>query len=139
MMQTLIEQIKRHEGLRLKPYQDTVGKLTIGYGRNLIDKGISRDEAEMLLINDVLHLRHRLTAYPWFLVMNEARQEAITNMAYNLGVRGLLKFKQMIAALDAHDYSLAADEMLNSRWARQVNGRATELASQMRNGWRMCS
>jgi lysozyme len=135
MMQTLIEQLKRDEGLRLKPYQDTVGKLTIGYGRNLVDKGISEEEAEMLLIDDVLYLRNRLTRYPWFLVLNEPRQEVIINMAYNLGMTGLLGFKRMIAALNAHNYSLAADEMLDSRWARQVGRRADELALQMRTGY----
>jgi lysozyme len=137
-MNLLIEQLKRHEGLRLKPYQDAVGKLTIGYGRNLVNSGICESEAEMLLINDVLHLRQRLTAHSWFLVMNEARQEALINMAYNLGMVGLLKFTQMIAALNARDYPLAADEMLNSLWARQVGSRADELALQMRVGyWRV--
>lgn len=136
MIENLYEQLKRHEGLRLKPYRDTVGKITIGYGRNLEDRGITEQEAEVLLIRDVIETQRQLARYGWFLLMNETRQDALVNMAYNLGMGGLLGFRRMIAALERRDYHSAAREMLDSKWARQVNHRATELAEQMRLGWK---
>ncbi|ADE14168.1 glycoside hydrolase family 24 [Nitrosococcus halophilus Nc 4] len=136
-MEDLFQQLKRHEGLRLKPYRDTVGKMTVGYGRNLEDRGISEQEAELMLMNDVLHFQSRLSQYSWFLVMNETRQGVIINMAYNLGMGGLLSFKRMIAALGDRNYTLAACEMVDSLWAKQVGNRAAELAEQMRLGWRI--
>lgn len=134
-MKKEIEQIKRHEGLSLKPYRCTSGKLTIGYGRNLEDNGISLSEANGMLIEDVcsvsIDLRSRIS---WFERLNEARQGVLINMAFNLGVAGLLKFKKMLSCAEAGDFDSAADEMLDSRWAKQVGKRADELARQMRTG-----
>lgn len=134
---SLSNQLKRHEGLRLKPYKCTAGKITIGYGRNLEDKGISVSEAELMLSNDIREfessLEKRLPVYSSS-KLNQARKDALTNMAFNLGIDGLLKFKNMIAALEAEYYTLAASEMLDSRWAKQVGPRAIELAEQIRTG-----
>lgn len=134
-MKKEIEQIKRHEGLRLKPYRCTSGKLTIGYGRNLEDSGISLSEANGMLIEDVcsvsIDLRARIS---WFERLNEARQGVLINMAFNLGAAGLLKFKKMLSSAELGDFESAADEMLDSRWAKQVGKRANELARQMRTG-----
>lgn len=130
---TLKEQLRRDEGFRLKPYRDTVGKLTIGCGRNLDDKGISGAEALMLLDNDIAEVTASLQGFPWFRALDEVRQGVLVNMGF-MGIGKLLEFRQMIAALEALDYEQAAAEMLDSTWAGQVKGRAIRLAQQMRTG-----
>lgn len=131
----LKNQIVRHEGLKLKPYRCTAGKLTIGVGRNLDDKGISEAEAMAMLDTDIaevaVELERRL---PLFSKLDDVRKDALINMGFNLGVPGLLKFRGMIAALELSDYDKAAAEMLDSKWAKQVGNRAGELARQMRKG-----
>src|SRR5690554_4120050 len=127
-MNKLEKTLARHEGLRLKPYRDTVGKLTIGYGRNLDDAGISEDEALVMMRNDIAVSRRELSQYDWFRRLDESRQGVLINMRFNLGLPRLLTFRRMIAALDNGDYNKAADEMLDSRWAEQVGNRAVELA-----------
>lgn len=125
----------KHEGLRLKPYTDTVGKLTIGVGRNLTDVGISAAESDTLLTNDLNKVITDLTAkLPWFYTLNPARQTVLINMGFNMGVPGLLKFVNTLALIQAGKYDEAATAMLQSKWATQVHGRATELANIMRTG-----
>ena len=132
-MSNLVQQLMRHEGYRQYPYTDTVGKLTIGVGRNLDDVGISEDEATHLLENDILVARNELLfAFPAFSQMQPVRQDALINMVFNMGITRFKGFKNMISALVAQNYPLAADEMLDSKWARQVGSRADELAYQMR-------
>lgn len=134
MMNKLEKELARDEGLRLKPYLDTVGKLTIGYGRNLDDNGISEGEALFMLRNDIATSRRELSAYTWFRQLDESRQGAIINMHFNLGLPRLLTFRKMIAALDRGDYERAADEALDSRWASQVGERAVRIANILRKG-----
>jgi len=140
MTETLVEQIIRHEGRVMSHgrhiiYTDAVGKRTIGYGRNLDDRGISDSEARTMLHNDINEaLNDLMDHFEWFGSMNQVRQGVLINMCFNLGITRLRLFRNMIAALEAEDYDLAADEMLDSLWARQVKGRATELAEQMRSG-----
>lgn len=132
-------QLVRHEGLRLKPYRDTVGKLTLGIGRNLDDVGISESEAYVLVDNDITRVKRGLVeAYPgWFPLLDGVRQAVLVNMGFNLGLAGLAGFKQTLAAVARGDYAAASRGMLASKWARQTGSRATELAAQMRTGkWR---
>lgn len=132
---SLINQLKRHEGLKLKPYRCTAGKLTIGFGRNLDDKGITDEEAESMLKNDIDSTTEAvLKSIPAYKKLNDARKAVLINMAFNLGINGLLKFKKVINALDGERYTLAASEMLDSNWAFQVPNRALELAEQMKTG-----
>ena len=133
-MSKLIEQLKRHEGLRLKPYKCTMGYDTIGYGRNLETNGISKEEAETMLVNDMVSVMGQLSARGLLQDHTKPRQDVLVNMAFQMGVSGLLKFKNMIAALDDRNYSEAAKQMLDSRWAKQTPNRANELAEQMRTG-----
>lgn len=135
-MEKLIEQLKRHEGLRLKPYRCTAGKLTIGYGRNLEDRGITQGEAESMLWRDVAEVRDYLEDVfdAWWFSLDGVRQAVLVNMAFNLGGPGLLKFRKMIDAVSWGRWEDAAREMLDSRWAQQVGNRATELAKQMETG-----
>jgi len=130
---SLRDQLVRHEGVRLKPYTDTVGKLTVGVGRNLTDKGISREEAYLLLDNDILEAQTAvIKALPWAVELDRPRFEILVNMAFNLGIAGLLKFERFLAAVQEGSWELAAVEMLNSKWAKQVGHRADELAVMMR-------
>ena len=131
----LVEQLKIHEGFSRKPYKDTVGKLTIGYGRNLDDNGINRSEGEFLLFSDLVAIHFQLKAMlPGFEDLNETRQNVLLNMAYNMGIYGLLTFKNMLRAISERDFEEAAKQALNSKWAQQVGGRALELAEQLKTG-----
>ena len=131
----VLELLKKHEGFRGQPYHCTAGKLTIGYGRNLEANPLTEKEAEVLLINDVLLIGKQLReSYPWYLRLDDTRQGVLINMAYNLGMAGIGKFKNMLAALEDGNYSEAARHMLDSRWANQVGSRALELAELMKKG-----
>jgi lysozyme len=127
-------QLMRHEGIRLKPYQDTVGKWTIGVGRNISDKGITHDEAQFLLENDVDECIRDCQSFPWFRDLDAVRQRVIVDMAFNLGIAGLRRFRQTLASVERGAYDDAAAGMLRSLWARQVKGRAVRLAEMMRTG-----
>lgn len=145
---TLREQIKRDEGRRLDPYVDCCGKswrvcacavkghLTIGYGRNLDAFGITPEEAELLLDHDEARkLAAVREALPWAeSELSAPRFAVLVNMAFNMGIGGLLAFKKMLAAVRAGDFPRAATEMLDSKWAAQVGIRANRLADQMRSG-----
>jgi len=132
---TLVEQLFRDEGVRLKPYRDSVGKLTIGIGRNLDDKGISATEAEMLLSDDIAEVQAKLqAALPWVYQLDDARRGVLENMAFNMGVEGLLQFHHMLGYVQTGKYDQASFEMLQSKWATEVGPRATRLAQQMRTG-----
>ncbi|UCE64516.1 MAG: glycoside hydrolase family protein [Nitrospirota bacterium] len=129
------EMLIRHEGLRRKPYRDTVGKLTIGVGRNLDDVGISREEALVLLNNDIAKVRRDVKrAFPWFESLNTDRRNVVLNMVFNLGLSRFRGFKKTIAAIKEKRWEDAAKEMLDSKWAKQVKGRAQELSKIMRTG-----
>ena len=130
----LIEMTKRHEGLRLEPYKDTVGKLTVGYGHNLDDKPISLRTAEVMLEDDLNDAREDIERYSWYQEQTDIRKDVLVMMSFNLGLPRLLRFKKMIKALIDYDYQNAADEMLDSRWADQVGNRAIELSRIMRTG-----
>lgn len=132
--QRLIQQLILDEGLKLFPYKDTVGKLTIGVGRNLDDKGITKQEALMLLENDILEVEKQLNKFDWFKILDSVRQEVIVNMVFNVGLSRFLQFKKMILALQNKDFNTASEEMLNSKWAEQVKQRAVRLAKQMKTG-----
>lgn len=124
-----------HEKYVQFPYSDTTGHLTIGIGRNLSDRGISTSEAFYLLDDDILYFNSKLLHYlDCFSKLSENRQIALIDMCFNLGVQGFLGFKEMISALERHDYSLAADEMLKSKWYEQVGQRAITLADIIRTG-----
>jgi len=125
-------QLLADEGLRLKPYRCTAGKLTIGVGRNLDDRGITEAEARLLLGNDIAECWGSLhKTLPWLHDAPEAVQEVLVNMAFNLGVGGLLSFKQTLELLASRDYAAAAKAMLASKWAGQVGKRAERLAAQV--------
>ena len=127
--------LRRDEGLRLKPYRDSVGKLTIGIGRNLDDAGITEAEADQLLGNDIARAVADLDrALPWWRRLSPMRRRALLNMAFNLGLPRLLGFKGMLADLERGDFEGAAREAIDSRWARQTGARAQRIAMMLAEG-----
>lgn len=132
---TLIQELVRDEGERLKPYTDTAGKVTIGVGRNLTDVGISQSESRTMLENDIgracADLDRNLKGWrDW----SDARQRAIANMAFNLGWPRLSQFTDMLTNLRAGHWDLAALDALDSAWARQVGDRAKRIAEMIKGG-----
>ena len=131
----MIAQLRLHEGERLKPYRCTAGKLTIGVGRNLDDRGITSDESAYLLNNDIdSHWIELLEHLPWVETLDEVRQRVMLDMAFNLGIFGLLTFHRTLGHIKAGNYALASSAMLESKWATQVGQRARRLASMMKTG-----
>lgn len=133
MTDELLKQLKQDEGFRGKAYRDTVGKLTIGYGRNLDDVGISEPEASALLWNDAnLACRTLAVEMPWTRSLSEARRGVLENMCFNMGIATLKCFPKMLDCIQSGKYEAAAIEMENSKWAKQVGPRAQRLIQQMR-------
>lgn len=146
-VQRVIEQLKRHEGLRLTVYDDATGKPvakgdtlqgnpTIGVGRLLTEgRGLTTIEVEMLLENDIEVVVDDLNRnVPWWNELNDARQAVLINLCFNMGWPRLSLFEKMLAALESGDMDTAADEMIDSRWFSQVGLRGLELSEQLRTG-----
>jgi len=140
---TVKRYIKLNEGLRLKPYKCTAGKLSIGFGRNLDDKGISESEAEILLTNDIEDcldsLRNIFNNFEHYYLsenrsLSKNRQLVLVDMMFNLGKTRFLKFKKMIKAVKDEDFEEAAKQILDSRYATQVPNRAKRNIDLMREG-----
>ena len=152
----LIQKLIAHEGMILRVYQDSLGIDTIGIGRNLVDRGISKEEldamdipnintiyehgiteadAVYLATNDVQIVEEELlSAHPCVAELDSVRQLVLVDMAFNMGVPRLRGFKKMWAAIHKGDYTTAAKEMLDSKWANQVKSRSTILANMMHVG-----
>ena len=134
-MTTLQAQLIEDEGFRQFPYKDTVGKLTIGIGRNLDDVGITRNESLIMLENDIEKVRYSLDQkLSFFKTLTPARQDALINMGFNMGVPKLLTFKKTLMYLSIGDYKNASEECLKSTWAIQVGERAKRIAKILLNG-----
>ena len=132
---TLREQLIRDEGKVLTPYRDSMGLLTIGVGHNLDAHGISDEVCDLLLTEDIARVEAGLRVrLPWARKLGDVRYAVVANMAFNLGLGGLMQFRKALAAMQAGDWTTAAAEMLDSRWAGQVGARATRLARQMETG-----
>ena len=154
--ENFVNKLIAHEGLRLQVYQDTLGIDTIGIGRNLEDRGITKEEldwmdmpsmdavyehgiseadAMYLAQNDVQIVEEELLrAHPCVEDLDAVRQLVVMDMAFNMGVPRLRKFKKMWNAIHENKFDVAAKEMLDSRWAIQVKSRAVKLSNAMHNG-----
>lgn len=127
--------IRDHEGVRLYPYVCPAGFVTIGVGRNIESRGISEDEAEYMLANDIRQCRAWLTAtYSWFTALDEVRQAAMTDLIFNVGADGLAKFVKFLAAMGRGDYERAAAELIDSKWYGQVGRRGPRIVGMVRTG-----
>lgn len=131
-----LELIKHDEGLSLLPYEDTEGYVSIGYGRCLALNGISEAEAELMLENDMLVATKDASQFAGDIweKLSDVRKAVLISMAFNLGLPRLVKFVKFRAALQDCDFETAANEMLDSKWRRQVKGRAERLANLMKAG-----
>ena len=129
------QQLLEHEGLKLKPYRCPAGKLTIGVGRNLEERGISEEEALYLLNNDISEcikdLQKIFTDVESFATLPENVQKVLIDMRFNLGASGFRDFKKMIKAVKDRDFSRAALEMQDSKWFEQVGNRGSVLVKMM--------
>jgi len=133
----LIGMLKRHEGVRSKVYMCSAGYETIGVGRNIAESGLglSEDEIEYLLANDIKRVREELEDnYFWFRALNEARQDAMIDICFNLGLTRLRGFVKALEAMSREQFDIAADEFMDSRWAEQVGNRAVEVTEIIRTG-----
>ena len=131
----LIAQLKVHEGVRSKVYLDTEGIETIGVGRNLRDRGLSDDEIELMLANDIRDFQEEVeNAFPWWSDLDDVRQRVVVDMAFNMGLGSLSKFVNTLSHIDNGRYEEAGVEMLDSKWARQVGDRANVLSNMMKTG-----
>lgn len=144
----MLAQLERHEGLRLAAYLDSLGVLTIGVGHNCranpaygvakVGDKITPEQARKLFEKDVAKFEESLLlALPWIRDLAKTsppRYAVLLNMAFNMGLRGLLDFKNTLSFVQARQFRLAASHMLQSKWARQVGARAKELAKQMEEG-----
>lgn len=141
----MISELKRDEGCRLTVYDDATSKSlakgsvclghpTIGVGRALDVRGITSEESEYLLKNDISSFRLGLSqSYVWFGNLSDVRQRILVNMAFNMGLAGIGQFHDMIGYLSDGDYERAATAMQASAWYRQVGGRAARLVAMMRS------
>lgn len=138
MNEKLRAQLSRDEGRIPHAYQDLLGFWTIGVGHLIdVDKGgkLPEEIIDALLDYDIRkHSQELIARLPWVAQLDPARQGVLINMAFNLGVTGLLGFAVTLGKVQAGDYAGAADNMLKSRWAEQVGPRATRLSEQMRTG-----
>lgn len=133
-MKSIIEQLDLHEGFRKFPYKDTEGYLTIGYGWNLDVNGLPEDICEELLRRKVNEIYDELSEYEWFCNLDVIRKKVLLDMGYNLGINGLMSFKNMIQCLKDEEYIAAANAMKNSKWHHQVGTRAERLEEMMKTG-----
>lgn len=135
-MAKLTQSIKLNEGLRLLPYTDTTGHLSIGYGRALSVKGISLDEANIMLDNDLQEVINEAQKQTWWLSVsnNDARMRACAEMCFNLGVGGFNGFKNAVQCLMKMDYAGAANNFMDSLWAKQLPARVSKLTQMIETG-----
>ena len=129
--------LKRHEGVKSHVYLCSAGYETIGVGRNISKSGmgLSDDEVDYLLENDIVRVIKELSSeYPWFKDLDDVRKDAMIDISFNLGATRLRGFKRALAAMEVADYKMAAKEFLDSKWSRDVKGRATELCYMIETG-----
>lgn len=136
----LCSQLMRREGPgpmhngRFFPYRCPAGKLTIAYGRNIEDVGLSTDEAHYLLENDIDVCIRDLSRFTWFADLDAVRQRALVDLRFNLGMAGLIGFNHAMAAMAAGNYAEAADRFQDSKWYREVGVRGPEVVWMVRTG-----
>jgi len=132
MTNKLIEDIKFEEGYRQFPYRCTEDKLTIGYGFNLDDVGLSKQECDLILNYRIAKIISSVKSSLYFLDIKDEAWEILYHMAYQIGLNGLLKFKNMIKCLEKQDYVGASIEMVDSKWYGQTTNRAIRLVDKMK-------
>jgi len=151
-----VEMVAKHEGMVLEPYRDSLGISTIGIGRNLedggitdveldyigktleqvLEQGLTQEEAYYLCRNDISNVeKELLERKPVVNQLDSVRQMCLVDMGFNMGVPSLMKFVKMWGAIEVGDFYEASDQMLDSRWAKQVGRRSEDLSNMMRYGY----
>ena len=131
----LRNQLRLHEGVESRVYTDTKGIKTVGVGRNLEDRGLSDDEVDYLLNNDIdICVKELEQNFDWYDDLDDIRKRVLIDMMFNLGMPRLQKFVNMLKAIEARAWRSAAVEMLDSKWAEQVGNRASRLSEMMETG-----
>lgn len=137
----LIEELRRDEGVRYSPYLDSEGIKTVGVGHNLesqpleLSYPLTDEQVDLILSADLVSVFHDLDGnIGWWRTLSYPRQRVLANMCFNLGITRLLGFRRMLLAVERGHYDQAAREMLQSKWATQVFGRAIRLAEMMAKG-----
>ena len=137
-MGQLVDTLKRHEGVRSHAYKCSENMITVGVGRNLDENGgigLSDDEIEYLLMNDIERCDAELrAAYDWYENLKKPRRDAMINLCFNLGLTRLRGFVKALEAMSREQFDVAADEFMDSRWAKQVGNRAVEVTELIRTG-----
>lgn len=133
-LKSLLLDLKVDEGFEPRVYMCSADHQTVGYGWNLEDNDMPEHIATQLLEHAAMQKIAQLSHHDWFCQLDDVRKQVIANMAFNIGTNGVLNFKRMIAAIKDKDYALAAIEMKDSKWHRQVGNRARRLASTMHTG-----
>ena len=124
----------REEGLRLMPYKDSVGLLTIGIGRCLDTTGISPAECEVLFANDLAHIEAQAQTFPYYAKLDPVRQTVVLSALFQLGLRSWQSFTTTNSLIAAGKYAEAADAIGESKWAKQTPQRVGRLMEMMRTG-----
>ena len=131
----LAARLELDEDKRRKPYRCSMGFLTVGVGRNIDERPFSDDEIALMLKNDIAIVEAALDRnLPWWRSMTEARQQALANMCFQMGISRLLGFKNTLSLLKAGRWDAAAAEALNSAWAKQTPARAKRVTDLIRKG-----
>lgn len=137
-MDNLLSIVKSHEGFSPWAYPDSLGYITVGYGKCLDKRkncGLTQEEAEYLLKSELNQCELDLAHFTWFMQLDRVRQEVFIELSFNMGLSNLFKFDRMIEAVQKKDFNGAGDELLNSLWAKQVKeGRANNIANRLRTG-----
>lgn len=128
----LKQTLTRHEGKRHMMYKCSVGVDTVGVG-HAMTQPLSDRVIDLMLEDDIIIAVEELRRNVMFFDdLPEEAQEVLVNMCFNLGITRLMQFKNMFAAIEEESWSTAANEALDSKWARQVGSRAEELAGVLR-------
>lgn len=135
MSSKLVRMVKRHENYSAKPYVDTTGHLTVGYGRNLEDNPLTEPEATYLLVTDLDRCERELERrWPVVKRLDAVRRAALVDMTFNLGIAGIAGFSRMWAAIERGDWERAYMEALDSKWSAQVGRRSLDIAAMLATG-----
>lgn len=139
MNANLARQLRGDEDVRPQVYKDSLGFFTIGIGRLVDDRkpgsGLRPSEMDFMLANDIEDRTAALTKrLPWLYLLDDARKGALLNMSFQLGIEGLLGFKNTLELVRKGQFAEASKNMLLSLWAQQTPNRAKRMAEQMKTG-----
>ena len=127
------KELEMDEGYKKAPYRDTVGKITIGVGRNLTDNGLSDSEIDFMLENDIENCYKQLQQkYPWFLSLPEPQQRVMINLCFNMGLNRLAQFGTFLGFMSRREFAQAAADLETTAWYEQVGERGPRMVERLK-------